>query len=234
MEEKGRKPLVLIVEDDPNWQESFPDLFKPLNVRIKIAATLRQGLEIAEQYPPDSDDPLDLIILDMFIPRNKGQIIDQSGGVHFLKEYGYILRLVPVICFTAYESYDNCVEVIKAGAYNYIPKTDLGTGANNAKRLLECCQKLLVTEEEVLVKERDLPDEEWFERHHQEVRRKYSGKCVAFVPKMVTLEKKDKEVSCEEMYGVKVLSADSNKKMRWYILDNPELRELLPLVVLIE
>ena len=231
-----RKPLVLIVEDNEDWRDSIQDLLTPLEIRLELASSHRVGLEIAERHPPNSVDPIDLTILDMRMPYKEKDYVKTNGGLDFLgvqQLYDLLDHNSPIIVFTAYDSYDDCIEAIKAGAYYYLPKSDPRPDVNSSQRLLEMCKEILFPPEKTKEKQRELPDEKWFDLHHEEVRTLYAGKSVVFLPAQMTVED-NPAVSSNELDGVKMIAADSYTELRRYILDNPEVRELFPLIVFIE
>jgi len=234
MMNKKHRPTILIVEDHPDWQKTLEVLFEPLDVQLKIAPNLTQGLEIAEQHAPDSENPIDLVILDMRIPVAKGDQADLVGGIKFLTQYQFLSPSVPIIVFTAFEGYDNCVKAIKGGAYYYLPKMDPMTNINNSKRLLEMCKELISREKEPEAEEHASPDEKWFDKHHHEVRERYPGRYVIFLPATIVAVQANSSVSCEELDGVRMLAADSYNKLRSCILQDPALRKYMPIIVFVE
>ena len=228
-----REPLVLVVEDNPQWQQTLELLLRPLGVRILLADDYRDGLRKVEQHSPNSDDPIDIVILDMRLPDPKTNLLDLEGGIRFIKEYKYHLSPdVPIIVYSAYPDLDNCVKAVRAGACTYLPK-ESEEGRDRAQELYELCHEHLMARAQA-ASARWLPDENWFERHNREIKKRYAGHYAVFVAGDLMAEVGDHQVSCELLGGVKVLAAISKQELKRVVFDNPELRERLPNVVFIE
>jgi len=239
--EDNSKACVLIVEDDDGWQKTLKHLLKPLDVRLEIAPDLSKGLKIAEKHPFGSKEPIRLVVLDMRFPSSADDKVDEKNGLNFLNIdnlYDFLDRSTPVIVFTAFEDYDDCVSAIKGGAHYYLPKTDPKGVKNNSQRLLDMCRKLLFPEPEnarrTEVDETGSPNQEWFDEHHLEVREKYPGKYVIFLPKRIPALGDEPSASSEEIDGVRILASDSYKKLRSYVLRHPPVRAIMPIIVCIE
>ena len=100
------------------------------------------------------------------------------------------------------------------------------------------CRKLLFTEPEKNkcsgIEGADSPNKEWFELHHHTVREKYAGKFVIFLPKRIAAANDEPSVMFEEIDGVRILSSDSYKTLRSYVLGHPPVRAIMPIIVDIE
>jgi DNA-binding NarL/FixJ family response regulator len=65
----------------------------------------------------------DLIILDMRMPiKSDGLTNPQMGLLLLSASFQLFPRTTPVVIYTGYDSYDDCVSCIKLGAHDYIPK----------------------------------------------------------------------------------------------------------------
>jgi len=174
--------LVLIIEDDPEFREMIiaPELEK-LGVRVLKADNLRKGLELASQHDPQSEDPLDLVVLDMQLPLTDKETVKPNveAGVDFL--HAYQLVDCPVIVFTAYASYENCVKSVKAGAAAYISKKKLKNGLGHLEggldAFLDRCQDLLREPGTPAIP----PTHEWCVANSEWLGMRFPNKWVAFL-----------------------------------------------------
>lgn len=233
------KTCVLIVEDDESWQNTLRELLKPLNVGLEIAPDLAKGLEISEKHSSGSEEPIKLVILDMRFPTSTGDKIDERNGLNFLNIdnlYDFLDRSTPVIIFTAFEDYDDCVSAIKSGAYYYLPKKDPKGIKNNSQRLLDMCRMLLFPEKEegMELDKKGSPNQEWFDEHHLEIRNKYPGKYVVFLPVEIAAARDEPSISFQELKGFRILASGSYETLRRYIFGHPPVRELMPIIVYVE
>jgi PAS domain S-box-containing protein len=103
---------LLIVEDDESHIELIQRAFEaqPDCVNLTFARTLKGAKEMIMAHPPD------LIIADWLLPDgNGGELITHTAGT----------RTVPVLMMTSHGNENLAVEMIKAGAIDYIVKSDV-------------------------------------------------------------------------------------------------------------
>lgn len=105
-----RKPLVLVVDDDPDMRGIVGSVVSLLDCEIKEACDGEQALKLYEQSRPD------LVILDIMMPGIHGtevcrQIKSADEG-----------RLVPVIMLTARDRVQDKVDAFDIGADDYLTK----------------------------------------------------------------------------------------------------------------
>jgi signal transduction histidine kinase/DNA-binding response OmpR family regulator len=108
-EDYENKPLLLIVEDNPDVSRFIKSCLMN-EYRIMTAANGAEGFERMYMEEPD------LIISDVMMP-----IMD---GLEFVKKLKSDIRTchIPVILLTARTSYDQKIEGLETGADSYIPK----------------------------------------------------------------------------------------------------------------
>jgi DNA-binding NtrC family response regulator len=99
---------LLIIDDDQIFCHSVKDHFHSNGTEILMAHTGAEGLAICAQKQ------VDVVLLDQNLPDGKGN----SLCPHILKHN----EMTKIIFITAYPSFENAVEAIKAGAHNYLSK----------------------------------------------------------------------------------------------------------------
>ncbi|MCX5973616.1 MAG: sigma-54 dependent transcriptional regulator [Coprothermobacterota bacterium] len=104
MNEQAR---ILVIDDDPAMAVLFGRLLGE-RFRVTGAKNGKNGLHKAESDPPD------LIFLDLRLP--------DLDGVEVLRRLRAFDAVVPVIALTGFESVETAVQMMKLGAYDYVPK----------------------------------------------------------------------------------------------------------------
>jgi DNA-binding NtrC family response regulator len=99
---------ILITDDEPSNRKILAQELVHKGFAVDTASSGKEALLMIESAPPD------LVILDYMMP-------DQSG-LEVLKELRKKGNDTPVIMITAYGSVDRAVEVMKAGAYDFITR----------------------------------------------------------------------------------------------------------------
>jgi len=106
--EDDRWPLVLVVEDNPEMRRYICQTL--VGHRVAVAVDGQEGLEKALRLSPD------LIVTDVMMPRVSG--VDMMRAIRRRPE----LEAVPILMLTARADEDLRVEVLRAGAQDYIVK----------------------------------------------------------------------------------------------------------------
>ena len=229
MNEQQRKPLILVVDDVPEYRESLlPRLVEAIGCRVCKASNVQEAAIEASRHGPKSSDPLDLVILDMHLPLDamSATVAEDDGGIQFL--LGYRFYRCPVVVFTAYPSYRDCVVAMKAGATDYILKVRVGNeGGPDALR--EACERILKPTQGT---EDAIPTRSWIEENHQWLGARYRGKWVAFVDKALG-EHAKLQVDAERD-GVLLLAGDSYEDVRERIQTSPEVLRSRPSLLLVQ
>jgi CheY-like chemotaxis protein len=180
MSEEKRLPRILCVDDHKELCEELRAMLAGLPARVDVAydgdGAIDRLLDLTV-----TRDPYDLVILDMRVPVVWGQGVDPKLGLTLLTDvprYYQLLRLgTPVIVFTQYPSYSNCVLCMKAGAFDYIHKAeDPETGELGVRVLYRRCKEILYPEKPATDPLRD-----WLDVHLAELAERYGGKMVALV-----------------------------------------------------
>lgn len=112
-EEKGK---VLVVDDDITLRDMYAERLRAEGYKVEIAQDGEQGLARATEYKPD------IILLDIMMPKINGfTVLDILKTTPELKD-------TPVILLTALIQEDNKVKGLKAGASEYIVKSETMPG----------------------------------------------------------------------------------------------------------
>ena len=101
-------PTILIVEDELPMRTALADLFQAQGYRVTVAADGAQGLERS------LDDPPDLLLLDVMMPRLDGYTVCREVRRHS--------PALPILLLTAKGLVDDRVTGLDAGADDYLIK----------------------------------------------------------------------------------------------------------------
>jgi DNA-binding NtrC family response regulator len=104
---------VLVIDDNPSVTNALRVLFGLHDIEVSEAAGPEQGLEIL------SREPIDLVVADMNFSADTTAGTD---GVALFREIRSRHPDMPVILFTAWTSLETAVQLIKAGAADYLSK----------------------------------------------------------------------------------------------------------------
>ena len=104
-------PKMLIVEDEPNLQFFFKDMFIGLFKEIKEAGSANEAREVMKTFIPD------IILLDL-----KMGPFDDRSGLELLREMRGKGNKVNVIVVSAVDDPDDIDEAYKLGIRKYLKK----------------------------------------------------------------------------------------------------------------
>jgi len=102
--------IVLIVDDDPIGRMSLETLLKDERYKILLAATGKEALAHAQEFPPD------LVILDILLPDLSGYDICKILRSNKATEKSYVVMI------TSMDSRKAHLEAMQAGADLFINK----------------------------------------------------------------------------------------------------------------
>ena len=132
-----RRPLVLIVEDDPNDADFIRWAFEECRGQVELRFV--DDGEEALEYLAASKGPSDaerrtrpcLILLDLRIPK--------GGGFQLLRiiRDDVVLRTIPVVIFTGSDTESDVARAYELGANSYFTKPDTMDGYRNIIRIIE-------------------------------------------------------------------------------------------------
>ncbi|PQV63747.1 Response regulator receiver domain-containing protein [Abditibacterium utsteinense] len=119
--QEQKRPIVLVVEDDPNQRALYEEELSDEGYEILTAEDGRQALQVAQETPPD------LVVMDVNMPK--------MDGLDTLARLLEVKRETPVIIHTAYASYRDSFASWSADAY-IVKNSDLSELKATVKRLL--------------------------------------------------------------------------------------------------
>jgi len=109
-QQKGKKPTILIVEDEQALNEAYQTILRKAGYTVQVAFDGEEALEVAQMEEPA------IILLDLRMPR--------MDGIEFLRNYN--LRQehpnVKVIVFSNYDMQKEIDEAYDLGADRYFMK----------------------------------------------------------------------------------------------------------------
>jgi CheY-like chemotaxis protein len=216
MNQVSDQPLVLVADDDDEFREEIiPEALRRLNARVLNARHVLEACLVVAEHDAHSKEPLDLIVLDMHMPRHGDTAkTAANGGIQFLRSFN--LAMCPVVVYTAYPSYQNCVRAVQAGAVAYLPKMTQDTYDGNQEggvdELVETCRALLKRPERD--ETRLPPDGEWLEENYDRLCQQYGGQWVAFVP---ASEAPAAGITGEERGGLVLVAKESRESLARFL-----------------
>lgn len=102
------KPVILIVEDDPDNLRSVKDVAQDAGFSTVCSTNGVDGVEMFRANMPD------VVLSDLVLP--------DIDGFEVLKRIKHIKSSIPLIIMTAYSSVESGVRAMREGAYDYITK----------------------------------------------------------------------------------------------------------------
>lgn len=178
-----------------------------------------------------SDDNYAAVILDMRVPLSvPGGETKKTFGLEMLRElqdaYFLLPPGTPVIIYTGFPDWRECVEAMRLGAYNYICKNgDKGDPDTALPLLIEVCKSIVSAEPEP---RSDL--DRWLDAVFHLLRRDFGGKCVVILEEEKWLDRLDL-ARCREIEGKFVFGFEFYAGARRWILENKKLRWQVPRIV---
>ena len=107
-DEMRRQGSILVIDDEEIMREILETLLSREGYRVRLAASGREGLDLARSTP------FDAVIVDVMMPEMDGlQVLDA------LRNFDDEL---PVIMITAFASMETAVSAMRKGAFDYITK----------------------------------------------------------------------------------------------------------------
>ncbi len=126
---------ILLIDDEEAQLVSLESFLKRRGFRVFTATSGPAGYEIARE------NTIDLVLTDFRMPEWNGLVV--------LRKMKELNPEIDVVVLTAYGSVDDAVEIMKAGAYDYLTKPiDLDELENLVQRVRE--KRLLVAENKLL------------------------------------------------------------------------------------
>ena len=126
---------ILIIDDEESQLKSLQSFLTRRSFDVYTAQSGPEGYKIA------ADNTVDIVLTDYRMPEWNGFVV--------LKKIKDLNPDIDVVVMTAYGSIDDAVEIMKAGAYDYLTKPiDLGELENLINRIKE--KRSLIAENKLL------------------------------------------------------------------------------------
>lgn len=106
--EPGTSDTVLVVDDERLVRELCVDIIASEGYRVLAAQDADEGLRIARA------EPVGAILLDLMLPK--------TSGFEALQILGREQPDIPVVIMTAHSSQSRVIDLLKLGAYDFLPK----------------------------------------------------------------------------------------------------------------
>jgi PAS domain S-box-containing protein len=103
-----KQPIILVVDDEPAILELVQDILSPTGYLVNTAVNGKEALAAIQAHP------YDLVLTDMIMPQMGGMELVQYLRLHHPETL--------VIVFTGFASYQDAVDAVKLGAFDYLPK----------------------------------------------------------------------------------------------------------------
>jgi signal transduction histidine kinase/CheY-like chemotaxis protein len=100
-------PHILVVDDDPSILDLTRDILSP-SYRVTTASSVQEAQEHLQA------ETFDLVLTDMIMP--------EVGGMELLKHLRLHHADIPVLVFTGYANFQDAVNAVKLGAFDYLTK----------------------------------------------------------------------------------------------------------------
>jgi signal transduction histidine kinase/CheY-like chemotaxis protein len=100
-------PHILVVDDDPSILDLTRDILSP-SYRVTTASSVQEAQEHLQA------EAFDLVLTDMIMP--------DVGGMELLKHLRLHHTDIPVLVFTGYANFQDAVNAVKLGAFDYLTK----------------------------------------------------------------------------------------------------------------
>lgn len=104
----GEQPLVLVVDDEPLILNLVKEILSQEGYQVETAGNGKEAMQALQAHP------FDVILTDMMMPDMTGMELVQYLRLH----HPGALTLV----FTGYANYEDAVEAVRQGAFDYLPK----------------------------------------------------------------------------------------------------------------
>ena len=104
-----RKPVILIVDDDPKVRRMLSELLEDEGYRALEAATGIDGLKTVEKTHVDA------VVLDLVLP--------DMDGMDLLRQFKVQFPEIPILILSGHGTIKRAVEATKLGAFDFLEKT---------------------------------------------------------------------------------------------------------------
>ena len=103
-----RKPVILVVDDEPDMCEMLVTILYKEGYVTDMANNGKDAIKRVK------DGGVDFVLLDIMMP--------EMGGIETLRQIKAVRHDIPVVMITAYATLKTAQESMRLGAYDYITK----------------------------------------------------------------------------------------------------------------
>lgn len=149
----ARKPIILVVDDEPHLRELIVFDLKTMDIEIKVASNGKEALDLAVNAP--QENPIDVILSDINMPK--------MTGLQMLTELRRLGFETPCLFLTAYGSKDFAVQALKLGALDFIEKPyDYNILMSTVQKAIEHGVEMRTLNQELdeLIRKNNIPKEQ--------------------------------------------------------------------------
>lgn len=100
---------ILLVDDEVPFAEAMARRLNHRGYKVHVAHTGQDGIKVLENEPG-----IDVIILDINMPGH--------GGIESLRRIKKLFPLVEILILTGHRTFDDAIEGMKLGAFDYLMK----------------------------------------------------------------------------------------------------------------
>ena len=104
----SEQPFVLVVDDEPLILNLVKEILSQEGYQVETAGNGKEALQALQAHP------FDVVLTDMMMPDMTGMELVQYLRLHHPDTL--------VIVFTGYANYEDAVEAVRQGAFDYLPK----------------------------------------------------------------------------------------------------------------
>lgn len=172
---------ILVIDDEENVLKQIVNFLKnahpPQGETFEVEGEKdhKKALELLEKIDP-KDKYYHVIITDMKMG------VEDTEGLNILRQ---LTKKSPItIVLTAYASIPNCVDAMRAGAWDYLEKTP-EDGSDPYENLLKSIKTAYQERLTNPYRDRIHPDAKWVQENMHELLQNYGGKVVAVLDQTV-------------------------------------------------
>jgi len=169
----AKKPVLLIVDDNPTNVELLAAQLKPYDYDLRFAYDGDEAIKKISEEPPD------LVLLDLMMPRLSGYEVCQR----IKKDKN--TQLIPVIIITALKDLNDKIKAIEMGADDFLMKpfnkVELVTRIKSLLKLKALYDDIEMTEDIIFTLAEMLEAKDMYTRGHSERVARYSVALARFI-----------------------------------------------------
>ncbi|MBL8231310.1 MAG: response regulator [Bryobacterales bacterium] len=164
---------ILVVDDDKEFCDTLCERFEVETAQI-VPEVIHEAHAAIEFMLSEKGQKLSLAIVDVYLPRaDRDRDKPSPFAVEIIRSHQLLKRGTPIIVITGAPSFQDCVECIKAGAYDYIPKYDPIANTANMDALVKECLEI--------VNPKPDPVAEWVQRNLVELSHSHGGQFLGIM-----------------------------------------------------